>query len=80
VAVADVFTALTEDRPYRKGMTPEASRSLLRRMGESGSLDGGLVSIVLSGFDEFNAARARGQEDARSRYRAFWEQVGLAVS
>ncbi len=80
VAVADVFTALTEDRPYRKGMTPEASGALLRRMGDGGSLDGGLVSIVLSGFDELNAARARGQEDARHRYRAFWERVGTAAS
>lgn len=79
MAVADVFTALTEDRPYRKGMTPEATRTLLKKMGGGGALDSGLVSLLQSQFDELNAVRAQGQAEARDRYAAFWDRVGVAV-
>ena len=33
VAVADVFTAITEDRPYRVGMDPDQALSVLRKNG-----------------------------------------------
>jgi len=80
VAVADVFTALTEDRPYRKGMSPDACKPLLQHMGDDRALDRGLIALALSRFDELNAARARGQEEALGRYRAFWDRVGAAVN
>jgi len=46
VAVADVFTALTEDRPYRKGMSREQTGEILRAMIADGSLEPELVGIA----------------------------------
>ena len=80
VAVADVFTALTEDRPYRKGLSPEACKTLLERMGKAKALDGNLIALLLSRFEELNTARAQGQEEALGQYRAFWDRVGAAVN
>jgi HD-GYP domain-containing protein (c-di-GMP phosphodiesterase class II) len=80
VAVADVFTALTEDRPYRKGMTPEVAKRLLNKMGDGGALDGDLVALLRPGFDELNAVRARSQEEALELYRAFGDRVGAGTN
>ncbi len=38
-AVADVFDALTTDRPYRKGFTIEESMSILKREAANSRLD-----------------------------------------
>lgn len=71
MAVADVFTALTEDRPYRKGVSREAAFEMLRGMGENGHLDRQIVGLVLAHFDEVNAARALAQQEAAAEYRQF---------
>ena len=42
MAIADVFTALTEDRPYRKGMTPPEALRIVKGMVKQGHLDGDL--------------------------------------
>lgn len=46
VAVADVFAALTEDRPYRAGMSWEQSVGILDGMAARGVLDGEVVALV----------------------------------
>ncbi len=80
VAVSDVFTALTEDRPYRKGMSREGSMAILERMTSSRALDEDLVDLLRSKFEVLDGARARGQAEARDRYRDFWDRVGVAVN
>jgi HD-GYP domain-containing protein (c-di-GMP phosphodiesterase class II) len=80
VAVADVFTALTEDRPYRKGMARAGSLAILDRMAAAHALDPDLVEFYRTRFDELDGARAKGQTAARERYRAFWDRVGVAVN
>ncbi len=71
MAVADIFTAITEDRPYRKGMSPDAARELLRTMAENDSVDAGVVRVVEDNFDALNATRERAQDEARKRYSDF---------
>jgi HD-GYP domain-containing protein (c-di-GMP phosphodiesterase class II) len=46
IAVADVFTAITEDRPYRKGMTEEAAREVLSSMVADNALCPYVVSLM----------------------------------
>lgn len=46
IAVADVFQALAQDRPYRKGMAAEAALSVLAGMRDEGKLDGAVVGLV----------------------------------
>ncbi|NTV96289.1 MAG: HD domain-containing protein [Thiobacillus sp.] len=46
IAVADVFQALAQDRPYRKGMAPAEVLAILERMRDDGKLDGEVVAMV----------------------------------
>lgn len=71
MAVADVFTALTEDRPYRKGMDGESVREVLRSMNTRGELDPKLVGIVFRHFDALNHIRSASQQAALHEYNTF---------
>lgn len=57
VAVADVFTAIIEDRPYRKGMTPQESLAVLKKLVDSGGLDGVVVGALERDFGAIDEAR-----------------------
>ena len=57
MAVADVFTAITEDRPYRSGMKEKKAISVLKSMAEDSKLDKELVNIVIDSYQEFNNLR-----------------------
>lgn len=67
VAVADTFTALMEDRPYRKAMGEEKALSILNRMAADGKLDRMVVKLLTDHFAEINALRLdiqkKGSED-----------------
>jgi HD-GYP domain-containing protein (c-di-GMP phosphodiesterase class II) len=76
LAVADVFTALTENRPYRKGMTNEQTILILSKMAENNKLDGEIVELVRIHHEEINKVRIKAQEDSRSEYRTFLENIG----
>ncbi|MUM77232.1 HD domain-containing protein [Pseudodesulfovibrio sp. F-1] len=73
VGVCDVFTAITEDRPYRPGMTPDQSARVLRDMVGQGSLDADLVALLLDNHAEVAEARREAQARAHvefERYRS----------
>lgn len=46
VAAADVFQALAQDRPYRKGLNPEEIRSILKQEVADGGLDEKVVAMI----------------------------------
>lgn len=46
LAVADIFQALAQDRPYRRALPTEDILGILRGMVRAGKLDAGLVSIL----------------------------------
>ncbi len=75
MAVADVFTALTEDRPYRKGMDKDATISVFRSMADGGELDPNLVERALSNYESLNAIRNVAQQNAMSEYHAFRKEL-----
>lgn len=47
VALADVFDALSTDRPYRPAFAPEQYRAILHRLAVAGDLDADLVNVLL---------------------------------
>ncbi|MDW8002705.1 MAG: HD domain-containing phosphohydrolase [Deltaproteobacteria bacterium] len=51
VAVADLVTALLEDRPYRKGFSPKEMFEILRNLVHEGAIDGRIVRIAESSID-----------------------------
>jgi len=46
IAIADIFQALVQDRPYRKGMSATQSLAILQQMVSDGKVDGGLVALL----------------------------------
>jgi HD-GYP domain-containing protein (c-di-GMP phosphodiesterase class II) len=71
MAVADVFTALTEDRPYRKGMNQESTTAVLQGMVDADELDKNLVDLVFKNYEEMNEMRDTAQKKALREYHAF---------
>ncbi|HON68699.1 MAG TPA: HD domain-containing protein, partial [Phycisphaerae bacterium] len=52
MAVADVLTAITEDRPYRKGMDRAEAMSVINKLVDKGGLDGQVVRVLEAHYDE----------------------------
>lgn len=71
MAVADVFTALTEDRPYRKGMDRQETLKVLQAMAAERELDEDLIKLFDRHFDEMNAIRESAQKQAVKAYTRF---------
>ncbi|HEY6837295.1 MAG TPA: HD domain-containing phosphohydrolase [Geobacteraceae bacterium] len=75
VAVADVFTAITEDRPYRKGMSPVQVHKVLDGMVRHSALDPDLVALLLDHFEELDTVRCAAQAEATREYAGMYEKV-----
>jgi HD-GYP domain-containing protein (c-di-GMP phosphodiesterase class II)/DNA-binding CsgD family transcriptional regulator len=70
LAAADVFQALTEDRPHRLGHNPEDAAAQLGEDVATGRLDGDAVAAVLTAAGLGAAARAgAGRSNDRRRER-----------
>lgn len=75
MAVADVFAAITEDRPYRAGMSDGEATRVLTEMAGQGLLDARLVDLLLAHFAGINDLRGEAQSRAVREYREFREAV-----
>ena len=71
MAVADIFTAITEDRPYRKAMPDERVISVLRSMVDDGSICPYVVSILMDNYELINGIRREAQQKAGIEYNYF---------
>ncbi|HZW37352.1 MAG: HD-GYP domain-containing protein [Deltaproteobacteria bacterium] len=71
MAVADVFTSLAEDRPYRRAMTREAATGVLREMSGRGELDKTLVELLIGRYEEIDSCRATAQANSVREYEEF---------
>lgn len=71
MAVADVFTAITEPRPYRQGMNRDQTISTLRGMVKSGALCGRVVASLLDHFSLMTSLCLERQLEAAEYYDAF---------
>lgn len=70
MAVADVFTAVTEDRPYREGMPKEKAVSVLNGMTASGGISPSVCSLLLDHYEAIDGARRISAERAIESYRS----------
>jgi HD-GYP domain-containing protein (c-di-GMP phosphodiesterase class II) len=67
MAVADVFTAVTEHRPYRKGLSKGEATGILENLVGSGGLDGGVVGVLKRDFEVIDGLRQKEQTEYASR-------------
>lgn len=70
VAVSDVFTALTEDRPYRLGMETDQAQAVLGEMAKAGRLDRKITALLIHNYHDLNTLRQKVQTDLNSEYSA----------
>lgn len=68
MAVSDVFTAITEDRPYRKGMTLDQAVCVLDAMVEDCSLCPYVVSILKDNLEVIDQIRRDAQQESSATY------------
>ncbi len=71
MAVADIFTALMEDRPYRAGMPEEQALRTLIAMSESGAIDSEVVAVLRENLNEVDSIRDNAQQAAAEEYQKF---------
>lgn len=71
IAVADVFTALLEARPYRDMLSKPEVVKQLQDMAYRNVLDRNVVGLLLENFDTIDTYRTHAQEEARQEYLVF---------
>ena len=75
MAVADVFTAIAEDRPYREGMNRDKTVRILTNMVTDGSLDENVVNVLIDNYEQLNDLRIKAQALAYEKYKSFTDNV-----
>ncbi len=76
MAVADVFSAITEHRPYRKGMEKAQVVSVLQNMAEKRAISASVVAVVLEHFDQLTDICLHAEYQAEERYQRFCAEAG----
>ncbi len=55
MAVADIYTALAEDRPYRKGMKRKEIETILMSEVKNNAIEGKIVNLLIENFAEISS-------------------------
>jgi HD-GYP domain-containing protein (c-di-GMP phosphodiesterase class II) len=72
MSVADVFTALREDRPYRAGLAKGQVLRILEDMADETALDPEIVALARQNLDELDDHRDQAQALAAEDFRQFY--------
>lgn len=75
IMVADIFTAVSEDRPYRRGMAQDEIYRLLRNQSDAKRIDQRMVDLLFDNYQEIN----RYVRDAQACAKKFYEERILSV-
>lgn len=68
IAVADIFTAITENRPYRSGMDRAQCLSVLDKLVADGAIDGDIVAVLRNDFEQVHHIRSLSQQPDAGNY------------
>ena len=68
LAVADIFSVITEERPYRAGMPREKASAILKEEAQGGNISDDLVTLLIENYDQVDAARDEASHLAGKRY------------
>jgi HD-GYP domain-containing protein (c-di-GMP phosphodiesterase class II) len=77
LAIADIFTALTEDRPYREGLDQVSVLNILGKLVNEYELDGKVFKVLKANYHDVDRSRVAAQHGALREYKCFME--GLTV-
>lgn len=71
MTVSDIFAAITEDRPYRKGMEKEKAVNVLEQMVERNEIDKNVVKVLFENYDNILQVRKKAQKAALIEFDKF---------
>jgi len=75
MAVADIFTSLAEDRPYRAGMNDGEIKELLSSLVEAGQICGNVVSILMENYDMIKEECRQAQKISAIEYEKLMNEM-----
>ncbi len=78
IAVADVFTALVEDRPYRKGLSHEETIQILTHLTDGLLLEKGYLAILTTNFKDIYTLRKETLATVEKEFETFQLECGNA--
>lgn len=70
MAVADIFTALKEDRPYRQALGKREVLETMGKMAQDGAINGDLLLLLKENYELVNRARCDRQVRSAGEYAA----------
>ena len=70
MTVADIFSAITEERPYRKPMSREQAMRVMWENVERGEICREIVKLLDENYDTVNEVRMKRSQEAGARYFA----------
>ncbi|OAG28030.1 hypothetical protein TH606_03645 [Thermodesulfatator autotrophicus] len=79
MAVADIFTALIEERPYRAPMGKEEVVEIFNSQLRKGLLDNRIVKILFENYEDIEARVKKYQKLAEKNYLEYLEDLDLAA-
>jgi len=71
MAVADIFTALLEDRPYRDGVSEEKALQIIEKYTKDGALDPDIVAVLKANINVIHRSQSEAQKEAALEYQKF---------
>lgn len=75
MAVSDVFTALTEHRPYRRALTVRETLTIMEKMAAERHIDGDILSVFRLYAHEINQKKTQAQNIALKKHTDFFQDV-----
>lgn len=75
MAVSDIFTAISEDRPYREGMNKNSIYKTIKEQSDNGLLDSRIVDILFDNYEIISSYVSQKQIAAKE----FYDKQFLAV-
>jgi len=73
--VADMFTALAEDRPYGKGMSKDGIVHIIKQFSDRGLLDTRIVNLLFENYNEIFSYATEKQAVARELYETQFASI-----
>ncbi len=66
--IADLFTALVEERPYKKGMDRRKVLSILGKMADKGEIDRNVLKVLKENYEEILIFVEQSREEVAEEY------------
>lgn len=75
MAIADIFTALMEQRPYRGPMEKSQTIEILHVLAKRKAIDHNMTDVLIKNFDDINMYREHAQAAAKDEYELFLRSI-----